>query len=193
MSLSPSTSAESEASGLEDRNHAVAKSSAAEAGLDDQSPSTSAIVPNDETAIDAIGENGATAQSQRKYYISDLPDELLVMVLGFVPIDKVFTHMKCSKRWRRVCRAAARKRKSLVIGYDDWFCNAGRMRGWNWRRDRPSEQLDQIVVARKSLVFLLMKNVTRLCIFRRNPKKVCPVILKFAGQLTMLQVGLRHE
>ena len=148
--------------------------------------------------------------------MDNLPDEWFTQILDLVPIRDIFVLMRVSKRWAAACRFVVRTRQSLVIrnyGLFGWlhnvFCiknfigdhswyrsyvDAGKMRGWDWHRHRPSEPLDSVIFAKGSLESDMMKrlnqieNITRLCVCDTSLKGIRPFVQKFAHQLTMLEV-----
>ena len=103
------------------------------------------------------------AQSERVCYINHLPNELFAKILDLVPITDVFANMRVSKRWEDMCRHAVRTRKSLIIGNYILLLrctDSDNVRGWDWHRNKPSQQLDKVRVANESLV-PMMKSVSR--------------------------------
>ena len=138
----------------------------------------------------------ALAQAEGVCYINELLDEMFAKILDLVPITDVFVDMRVSKRWEDVCRQAVQSRKSLIIGDYIRFllCTDGiKMRGWNWHKDQPSQQLDKVRVANESLVPMMksverMKNVSRLCVSEIRSQRVRKFIGKLSAQLTLLGV-----
>ena len=137
------------------------------------------------------------AQAEGICYINELPDDWFADILDLVAISDVIADMRVSKRWTAACRYIIRTRQSVIIGNDDWYEEiACEMRDWEWHRNRPSGELDNIAVATESLVPLMMKsliqmeNITRLCVCGVSPENISPFIRKFAQQLTMLEVDI---